>query len=72
MRAMVNIGIYRILAGKHEGKRPVRRLSCTWYNNIKMYGVCVDWIHLAEYGVLRWAVANTAMISVFQKRRGIC
>jgi hypothetical protein len=37
MGAMVNVGIYRILAGKHEGKRPVGRLRRRWYNNIKMY-----------------------------------
>jgi hypothetical protein len=44
---MINIGIFRILAGKHEGKRPVGRLRRRWYNNIKIYtyiktyGVCV-------------------------------
>jgi hypothetical protein len=37
MGTMVNVGIYRILAGKYEGKRPVGRLRRSWYNNIKMY-----------------------------------
>jgi hypothetical protein len=27
---------YRILVGKPEGKRPVRRRRCRWVDNIKM------------------------------------
>jgi len=42
-------GIYRVLVGKPEGKRP----GCRWEDNIKMdlqevgFGV-VDWIKLAQ------------------------
>jgi hypothetical protein len=33
----VIIGIYRILAGKHEVKRPLGRLRSRWHDNIKMH-----------------------------------
>jgi hypothetical protein len=29
-------GVYRVLLGKLEGKRPLRRPSCRWEDNIKM------------------------------------
>jgi hypothetical protein len=29
-------GMYRVLVGKSEGKRPLRRPRCKWKNNIKM------------------------------------
>jgi hypothetical protein len=29
-------GAYRILAGRPEGKRPLRRPRCRWKDNIKM------------------------------------
>jgi hypothetical protein len=40
---------YRILVGKPEGKRPLRRPRCRWVNNIKMDlretgQVDMDWI----------------------------
>jgi len=28
-------GVYRVLMGKPEGKRPLRRPSCRWEDNIK-------------------------------------
>jgi len=43
-----------ILVGKHEGKRPLGRSWHRWEDNIKMdlrdveWGVCVDWIDLAQ------------------------
>jgi hypothetical protein len=46
-------GVYRILVGKPEGKRPLGRPRCRLENNIKMQlqevgcGV-VDWIGLAQ------------------------
>jgi len=45
-------GVYRVLVGKPEGKRPLERLRCRWEDNIKMdlQGVgCggMDWIELA-------------------------
>jgi hypothetical protein len=46
-------GAYRVLVGKHEGKRPVGRPRRKWEDNIKMYlqeVVCggMDWIELAQ------------------------
>jgi hypothetical protein len=29
-------GVYRVLVGKPEGKRPLGRPSCIWEDNIKM------------------------------------
>jgi len=29
-------GVYRVLVGKPEGKRPLGRPMCRWENNIKM------------------------------------
>jgi len=29
-------GVYRVLVGKHEGKKPLRRLRQKWEDNIKM------------------------------------
>jgi len=29
-------GVYRILVGKPEGKRPLERPKCRWQDNIKM------------------------------------
>ena len=46
-------GVYRVLVGKPEGKRPLRRPRRRWEDNIKMglqevgYGG-MDWIELAE------------------------
>ena len=46
-------GVYRVLVGKPEGKRPLGRPRCRWEDNIKMdlqdvgCGV-TDWIDLAE------------------------
>jgi hypothetical protein len=45
-------GIYRVLVGKPEGKRPLGRQRCRWEDNIKMDLQEVgcrdgDWIELA-------------------------
>jgi hypothetical protein len=47
------IGVYRLLVGKPEGKRPLRKPSRRWRENIKMgfqeVGCGgVDWIELAQ------------------------
>jgi hypothetical protein len=47
------IGIYRVLVGKPEGKRPLWRPRLRWEDNSKMdlqKVVCagVDWIELAQ------------------------
>jgi len=46
-------GIYRVLVGKLEGKRPLRRTRFRWEDNIKMDLLEVgfggmDWIELAQ------------------------
>ena len=46
-------GIYRVLVGKSEGKRPLWRPRCTWEDNIKMDLQDVgcggmDWMELAQ------------------------
>jgi len=60
-------GVYRVLVGKPEGKRPLGRLRRRWEDNIKMdlqEGGCgsMDWIELAQdrnmWGVLVNAVMN--------------
>jgi hypothetical protein len=46
-------GVYRVLVGRSEGKRPLGRPRRRWENNIKMYlrdiGIDgVNWIQLAQ------------------------
>ena len=46
-------GLYRVLVGKPEGKRPLGRPSCRWFDNIRMDLQMVgcgymDWIWLAQ------------------------
>jgi len=59
-------GVYRVLVGKPEGKRPVGRPKCRWEDNIQMdpqeVGCgCMDWIELAQ-GRYRWRTrVNTVM-----------
>jgi hypothetical protein len=59
-------GVYRVLVGKPEGKRPIGRHRSRWDDDIKMYLQevrCggVDWIDLAHYRD-RWrAVINAVM-----------
>jgi hypothetical protein len=48
-------GVYRVLVGKPEGKRPLGRPRCRWEDNIKMDLQEVgcegmDWIYLAQVG----------------------
>ena len=49
-------GAYRVLVGKHEGKRPLGRPRNSWEDNIKTglhevgWGGCMDWIDLARTG----------------------
>ena len=59
-------GVYRVLVGKPEGKRPFRRPSRRWEDNITMnlHDVgCegMDWIYLAQ-DRNRWrALVKTVM-----------
>jgi hypothetical protein len=46
-------GVYRVLVGRPEGKRPLGRPGCRWEDNIKMdlteIGIDVaNWIQLAQ------------------------
>jgi len=69
-------GVYRVLVGKPEGKRPLGRPRRRWEDNIKMdlqevgggYG---DWMELAQDRD-RWrALVNTVMNFRVPKMRGI-
>jgi hypothetical protein len=47
------VGVHRVLVGKPEGKRPLRRPRRRWENNIKMDlqevgGDGGDWMELAQ------------------------
>jgi hypothetical protein len=51
-RIGVERGVYRVLVGKPEGKRPLGRPRCRWEDNIKMDlekvgGDHGDWMELA-------------------------
>jgi hypothetical protein len=59
-------GVYRVLVGKPEGKRPLRRPRRRWENNIKpnLREIWVDganWIRMAQDGVQWRAFVNTVM-----------
>jgi hypothetical protein len=59
-------GVYRVLVGRPEGKRPLGRPRCRWEHNIKMdlREMRIDganWIRLAQDRVQWWAFVNTIM-----------
>ena len=61
-------GVYRILVGKSEGKRPLGRPRRRWENNIKMDFQEVgcggtDWIELAQ-GRDRWRALVDAVMNL--------
>ena len=59
-------GVYRVLVGKSEGKRPLGRPRHRWEDNIKM-GLqevacgCMDWIELSQDRDRWWALVNAVM-----------
>ena len=61
-------GVYRILVGKPEGKRPLGRSMCGWEDNIKMdlqevgFGG-MDWIDLAQDRD-RWRALVNAVLNL--------
>ena len=69
-------GVYRVLVGKPEGKRPMGRPRRRWEDNIKMDlqevgGACGDWMEL-EQDRERWrALVSTVMNLRVPKMRGI-
>ena len=58
--------MYRILVGKHEGKRQLGRTRPRWESNIKINfqklgcGV-MDWIDLAQNRDSWWVLVNAVM-----------
>jgi len=59
-------GVYRVLVGKPEGKRPPGRPRLRWKDNIKMdlqevECGCVDWIELAQDRDSWRALVNAVM-----------
>ena len=59
-------GVYRVLVGKPEGKRPLGRPRNRWEDNIKMDLQEVgcggmDWIELAQDRGRWWALVNAVM-----------
>ena len=61
-------GVYRVLVGKPEGKRPLGRLRRRWVDNIRMdlqeVGCgCMDWIGLAQDRD-RWRTLVSAVMNL--------
>ena len=61
-------GVYRVLVGKPEGRRPLGRPRCRWADNIRMdlqeVGcVCMDWIGLAQDSD-RWQTLVSAVMNL--------
>ena len=59
-------GVYSVLVGKPEGKRPLGRPRRRWEDNIKMDLQKVgcggmDWIELAQDRDRWWAIVNAVM-----------
>ena len=61
-------GVYRVLVGKPEGKRPLVTPTRRWVDNIRMYlqkvGCgCMDWIGLAQDRD-RWRTLVSAVMNL--------
>jgi hypothetical protein len=70
-------GVYRILVGRPERKRPLGRRRCRWEDNIKMdlREIRIDganWIRLAQDRVQLRGFVNTNEPSGSIKEEGYC
>jgi hypothetical protein len=55
-------GVYRVLVGRPEGKRPLERPRRRWEDNIREIGIDgANWIQLAQDRVQWRASVNTVM-----------
>jgi hypothetical protein len=59
-------GVYRVLVGRPEGKRPLSRPRRRWEDNIQLdlreTGIDeANWIRLAQERVQWWAFVSTVM-----------
>jgi hypothetical protein len=67
-------GVYRVLVGKPEGKRPLGRPRREWEDNIKMdleVGCGgIDWIELAQNRDRWQALVNEVMNLRFRQNAG--
>jgi hypothetical protein len=59
-------GMYRVLVGKPDGKRPLGRPRCRWEDDIKMDLQVVgcgdmDWIELVQNRDRWWALVNVVV-----------
>jgi hypothetical protein len=66
----LGIGVYRVVVGRPEGKRPLGRLRHRWEDNINLdlreIGIDVEnWTQLAQYWVQWRTCVNTVMNSGF-------
>jgi len=69
-------GVYRVLVGKPEGKKPLGRPRRRWEDNIKMDlqevgGGCGNCMELAQDRDRWWALVSTVMNLWVPKMRGI-
>jgi len=61
-------GVYKVLMGKSEGRRPLGRPRHRWEDNIRMdlrevgYG-CVDWMEIAQ-DRKRWCALVSAVMNL--------
>jgi hypothetical protein len=67
-------GVYRVLVGRPECKRPLGRPRCRWEDNIKIYlrEIGIDgatgfgWLRIGSSGRLLWTSSSTI------KKAGYC